>query len=392
MKQFLIFLLITFIIALLYFNNRQDEFNLPPKSEPLVRNNLGLSLVAGFSISVFADNIPDARVISFDPAGVMLASSPSEGKIFALPDKDGNEKADGVEVVVGNLNRPHGMEWRCRDPENPKNCTFYIAETDKLSEFAYDPDAYKATGKRKLIDLPSGGGHFTRTLLFMPSPNEDMLLVSVGSSCNVCKENNDRRASIIAYDINTGKSEIFANGLRNSVFMSIHPVTGDIWATEMGRDNLGDDIPPDEINIIKKDNFYGWPWLYGKNIRDESFQPNVSILPVNLNPPIIEITAHSAPLGLAFFGEEGWSEDYWHDLLVAYHGSWNRSVPTGYKIVRIKLDEKGNFNGIEDFITGWLKEDGTRSGRPVDIKIFPAGPIYISDDQAGVIYRVVKTQ
>ena len=353
MKQFLIFLLITFIIALLYFNNRQDEFNLPPKSEPLVRNNLG---------------------------------------IFALPDKDGNEKADGVEVVVGNLNRPHGMEWRCRDPENPKNCTFYIAETDKLSEFAYDPDAYKATGKRKLIDLPSGGGHFTRTLLFMPSPNEDMLLVSVGSSCNVCKENNDRRASIIAYDINTGKSEIFANGLRNSVFMSIHPVTGDIWATEMGRDNLGDDIPPDEINIIKKDNFYGWPWLYGKNIRDESFQPNVSILPVNLNPPIIEITAHSAPLGLAFFGEEGWSEDYWHDLLVAYHGSWNRSVPTGYKIVRIKLDEKGNFNGIEDFITGWLKEDGTRSGRPVDIKIFPAGPIYISDDQAGVIYRVVKTQ
>jgi len=243
--------------------------------------------------------------------------------------------------------------------------------------------------------LPGGGNHFSRTIMFMPYPDESKMLVSVGSSCNVCNESDERRAKILEYDFATGKLEEFARGLRNSVFMAIHPVSGDIWATEMGRDNLGDDIPPDEINIIKKGANYGWPICYGKNIHDNAFDKNVYIRNPCMEsfetPSFIDLQAHSAPLGLAFFPEEGWPEEYWFNLLVAYHGSWNRTVPTGYKVVRARLDSKGEYLGTEDFITGWFS-NGKVYGRPVDILIQPGGTIYISDDKSGVIYRVKYTR
>jgi glucose/arabinose dehydrogenase len=265
-----------------------------------------------------------------------------------------------------------------------------------LSVFNYNPVTKQASGKKKLLDLPGGslGVHFTRSLLFMPAPNEDTLLIAIGSSCNVCNESEQMRAKIWFYDIKTGQSGEYAKGLRNSVFMAIHPVTGAVWVTEMGRDGLGDNTPPDEINIITKNANYGWPVCYGQNIHDTDFDKNTYIRNPCMasleTPSHIDLQAHSAPLGLAFIPEEGWPEDYWFNALVAYHGSWNRSEPTGYKIVRIKLDDKGNYVSIEDFITGWLKADGTKVGRPVDIKVLPGGIAYISDDSAGVIYRLQR--
>jgi glucose/arabinose dehydrogenase len=160
----------------------------------------------------------------------------------------------------------------------------------------------------------------------------------------------------------------------------------------MGRDLLGDNIPPDEINIVKKGANYGWPICYGKNTHDDSFDKNVYIrnpcMEPYETPSYIDIQAHSAPLGLAFFPEEGWPEEYWHNMLVAYHGSWNRTVPTGYKIARYKLDAKGQVLGQEDFITGWLDKNGIAWGRPVDIMISPGGNIFVTDDKAGVIYKI----
>ena len=161
-----------------------------------------------------------------------------------------------------------------------------------------------------------------------------------------------------------------------------------MWATEMGRDLLGDNIPPDEINIIQEGGWYGWPWFYGKNIEDHSWTTGIPIYAFESIPSHIDLQAHSAPLGLAFVPEEGWPKGYWYNLFVSYHGSWNRSVPTGYKVVRIKLDSKGNYLGTEDFITGWLTSSGVL-GRPVDILVQPGGTMYISDDKAGVIYKVV---
>jgi len=378
-----------------FFNEPESEVIVVSEQKPT------FTVPKGFEMSVYADNIPDARVMAFGPSAEILISEPGEGKIVAIVDSDGDGKADIKNTVVSKLNKPHGMAFNCTTVAGISLCDLYIAEKNALSVFSYDSNTMKATNKKKLLDLPNGGigTHSTRSLVFMPYPNQTTLLISVGSSCNVCNETDINRASIIAYDISTGESHQFARGLRNSVFMVPHFVTGDIWATEMGRDGLGDDNPPDEINILKEGGNYGWPICYGKNIHDGEFDKNTYIrnpcmAPLE-TPSHIDITAHSAPLGLDFIPEEGWDESMWYDAIVAYHGSWNRSVPTGYKIVRMKLDHDGDYEGkspqTEDFITGWMQDDGKIIGRPVDIKILSGGVMYITDDKAGMIYKMMRT-
>lgn len=356
--------------------------------------NFPLKLPEGYFISIYAKGLTNARVMQYDPAGRILVSEPSEGKVVAIQDKDGDGTAETIITVISGLNKPHGLATKCNDVNQPQKCKLYIAETNQLAVYDYDEVNAKAINKKKLADLPADGYnmHFSRTIMFMPYPDETKILISIGSSCNVCNEENPLRASVQVYDTATGTMKEFAKGLRNSVFMAIHPVDGRIWATEMGRDLLGDNIPPDEVNIVEEGKNYGWPNCYGKNVHDDAFDKNTYIRNPCMEPfetpSYIDLQAHSAPLGLAFFPEEGWPEDYWYNMLVAYHGSWNRTEPTGYKIVRYKLDAKGNVLGSEDFITGWINGKSAL-GRPVDILIQPGGTIFISDDKAGVIYRVI---
>ncbi len=349
------------------------------------RVHMPLTLPPGFTISVFARRLGDPRVLAFDPAGNLLVSIPGRGKVVALPDRDHDGAADEVITVADGLERPHGLAFRCT-PE----CRLYIAEENAVAVYDYDQKNLKAVHRKKIIDLPGGGNHITRTLLFMPPPDDKNLLISVGSSCNVCYEKDRRRAKVLVAREDGGDLRVFASGLRNAVFLAVHPNTKKIWVTEMGRDFLGDDLPPDEINIVEKGRDYGWPLCYGKNIHDTDFDkgPADPCKEPAHYPSYIDIPAHSAPLGLAFFPHEGWPREFWDNLLVSYHGSWNRSVPTGYKVVRYKLDAQGNLLGVEDFITGWLTAEGKSLGRPVDILIRPGGMIYISDDKAGVVYRV----
>lgn len=353
-------------------------------------NEVPLNLPDGFSISIFAKDLTDPRVMMYGPDGNLLVSIPSEGKIISLKDGDGDGKAETHLVVAENLNKPHGLAMRCSE-----DCKIYVAETDQVAVYDFDSKNSKLINKKKLLDLPGGGNHFTRTIMFLPSPNDSRLLISVGSSCNVCNESDPQRAKILSMNADGSDVKEFAKGLRNSVFMAIQPVDGKIWATEMGRDLLGDNLPPDEINILEEGGNYGWPVCYGKNIHDTEFDKNIYIRNPCMEPfekpSHIDIPAHSAPLGLAFIPEEGWPQEYWYNALVAYHGSWNRSVPDGYKVVRYRLNYKGDYIGEEDFITGWLK-DGKASGRPADILVQPGGTIFISDDKAGVIYRVSYRQ
>jgi glucose/arabinose dehydrogenase len=358
-------------------------------TDPLISR---LVVPQGFALNVYARNVPGARVIEMDPKGRILVSQTDEDSIVALEDTDNDGVADSRRNVITGLNKPHGMAFECHTAA--PQCHLYVAEHDQLSRYTYNDADRTFTDRIELLDIEASASdrHSTRTLLFMPSPNENTLLISVGSSCDVCQEEGTMRGRIMAYDIVTKEVSEYARGLRNSVFMTLDPLSGKVFATEMGRDGLGDNLPPDEINIIEKGKNYGWPVCYGKNIHDTDFDKNITIRNPCMEPletsSFIDLQAHSAPLGLSFIPEEGWPEEYWYNLLVAYHGSWNRSEPTGYKIMRLKMNSKGEYTGTENFITGWLTPEGTKIGRPADIKIFSGGTGYITDDLNGVVYRL----
>jgi glucose/arabinose dehydrogenase len=322
------------------------------------KTNIPFTLPTGVSISIFAEGITNARDLEWDPAGTLIVSSPASGAVYAI---DGANKA----TVAQNLNRPHGLAFA--------NGKIYIAETDGVSVFDYNTQTKQASNKKKIVDLPNGGSHFTRSILIQ----NNKIYVSTGSSCNVCNESDSRRAAIFTANLDGSDFKPFAVGLRNSVFMTVNPKTNQIWATEMGRDLFGDNTPPDEVNILREGNF-GWPYCYGNNIHDPttaSFRGASSNCD-GMIPSYIDLQAHSAPLGLAF----------WQDsLLVAFHGSWNRSTPTGYKIVKINPETKQT----EDFLTGWL-QNGQALGRPVDILVKDDKELYISDDKAGVVYKLTS--
>lgn len=339
--------------------------------------NFPLKLPSGFSISVFAKNLPGARVITFGYGGNMWVSQTSEGKITELIIQ--NDKVANTITRFSNLNRPHGLIFSSESPGNE----LFFAEEHKISRVLLDTEDKGS----KVIDLPKGARHFTRTLGFGP---DGRLYVSIGSTCDTCYEKDPRHAAIYSMNKDGSDFKLFAKGLRNSVFFTWHPETKQMWTTEMGRDFLGDNLPPEEINIIEQGKDYGWPICYGKNIQDTKFDPkNYVVSPcTDKIPSYIDMPAHSAPLGLAFIpGNSKWPEEYWYNLLVAFHGSWNRTEPDGYKIIRLKLDKQGNYLGTEDFISGWLTSNGAL-GRPVDILVQSNGTMYVSDDKAGVIYKI----
>ena len=382
----------------------EENNNLPPRENV---TGFPLSLSPGFKIEVLAKNLAGARVLAMDSRGNLWVSRTRDGIVTVLDLEDGKvvEQAD----MFTGLNNPHGLAF---DPSNLDD--LFIAEEHRVAHVVVYPPPqspvnaderisdielirvalaiHSAPIPYKIVDLPEGSGargHFTRTIKF---GSDGRLYVSVGSSCNVCIEKDDRRAKILVMNKDGSNMKEYARGLRNAVFFTWSYVDGRMWATEMGRDGLGDDVPPDEINIIAEGNNYGWPICYGNNIHDDEFDKNTYIRNPCMEPfetpSRIDLQAHVAPLGLGFIPEEGWPEDMRYDLLVAQHGSWNRSVPVGYKIVRLKLDAKGNYEGVDDFISGWLTKDNKALGRPVDILIQPGGVMYISDDRAGVVYKM----
>ncbi len=350
---------------------------------------LPFSLPEKFTATLYAENLPGIRVLTRAPNGEIAASLTSEGKVVLLADRNGDHKADEPKEILKDLNGPHGIFFHC---EESGLCTLYVAETNTLHAYPYNPQKSEVDGPSvEIMQFPPGGRHTTRTLL--PHPDNKRLLVSIGSTCDVCEEKDQRAATIYAVDLKTKKNSLYASGLRNSVFMAIHPVTGAIWASEMGRDWLGDELPPDEINIIEEGKNYGWPFCYGKNVRDRDFLAEKISNCNSFVPAHLEIPAHSAPLGIAFVPEEGWPEEYWHDLFVAYHGSWNRSTPSGYKIARFNLTPTGSPVGqSENFMEGFFRNEKEVLGRPVALLAEPGGVLWISDDRRGALYRISLTE
>ncbi len=336
-----------------------------------------LKVPPGFAIDVFADKVGSVRFMAVDPAGTLLVSEPSAGRVLALPDKNRDGKADSVQIVVTGLDQPHGLAFR--------DGALYVAETGRVQRFAYDPATMKATQPTLVTRLPSGGGHWTRTVVFGP---DGLMYVSVGSSCNVCRESDSRRAVVLRFNVDGSGDQIFASGMRNAVGLAFHPGTGVLWATVNERDWRGDDVPPDYVTEVREGTFHGWPdcmVVRGRVIADTAFAKGAACDKVT--PPTVEIQAHSAPIGLAFYTGTQFPEDYRGSLFVAYRGSWNRTLPTGYKIVRIPFRDGQPAGAPEDFATGWL-EGSSAWGRPVDLVVGRDGALYLSDQGAGRIYRI----
>lgn len=338
---------------------------------------LPLAVPTGFSISTFASRLGNPRDLAITEQGTLIVSIPSAGTVVVLPDKNKDGVADEQRILVRGLLRPHGIAFH--------GDSLYVAEETAVNQYRWDETKLTATDRKHLVTLPRGGRHFTRTIAF---DTKGRMYVSVGSTCDVCVENHPFLASVVVTDTQGNNPQIFSTGLRNAVFLAIHPGTDTVWTTEMGRDNLGDNTPPDEINILRDGQDYGWPYCYGERIHDDNFDPKKQRDCGQTEVPAYKIPAHSAPLGLSFIQSSQFPQDWQGDLLVSYHGSWNRSVATGYKVVRVTIEgDKGT--GEEDFLTGFWKQ-GSAWGRPADVMFDAQGVLYVSDDKAGNIYRIWK--
>lgn len=334
-----------------------------------------IALPQGFRISLFSSGLDDPRMMTIGPDDQLYVAERGAGRIIRLPDADMNGIVDQIEIVAEGLNAPSSLAFF-------QDGSLYVAETRRVLRFP-PIAAQQGFGQPEVIiaDLPSGG-HNTRTVLF--SPDYSSLFVSIGSSCNICEEDDPRRAAIMRYNPDGSAERIFAKGLRNAVGITIKPGTNELWASNNGRDFLGDDLPPETVYLVEEEKDYGWPVCHSGRIIDPDMGSPTACQDIGL--PLVEMQAHSAPLGLEFYSGSQFPEMYHGDLFVAFHGSWNRSSPVGYKIVRIPFD--GDTIGpVEDFATGWLV-GGSSWGRPVDVLTGPDGSLFVSDDSGGRIYRI----
>jgi glucose/arabinose dehydrogenase len=370
------------VVRLLFFKNTPNTRSATLLASNRPRTNKSvepLELPTGFQISILTNKVPGARDLQVTPENNLLVTLPAKGKVVYLSLKE--DHPEPKEILTG-LYNPHGLAFY--------NNKLFVAEENQVSRYSWDEKNLRAKLEKKLFTtdnakIPSGGGHRTRSIVF---DNEGRLYISIGSTCNVCIEKNSWNAAVIQTDQEGNNPQIFSKGLRNAVFLATNPETNQIWVTEMGRDNLGDDLPADEINILKKDGDYGWPYCYGQKVFDQNFgQQSASYCQKTISP-IFEIPAHSAPLGIAFVKSTQFPGDWQGDALVAYHGSWNRSEPTGYKVVRMKRSGD-RLTSAEDFLTGFTT-NRQLYGRPVDVTFDAAGNLYVSDDKAGQIYKVEK--
>jgi glucose/arabinose dehydrogenase len=336
-----------------------------------------IRLPPGFTIELFAGDLGHPRFMALDQRGTLLVSVPRAGRVIALPDDNRDGRADGIVPVVEGLELPHGLAFL--------DGQLHVAETGRVVRFDYDPATRRVRGSSTVVvpNLPARGNHWTRTLTIGP---DGRLYVSVGSSCNSCEERDNRRAAIYRSDADGRGGVPFATGLRNAVGIAFRPGTSELWATVNGRDWLGDDRPAEYITRVEEGGFYGWPychWTTAGLVPDPDLGGGNHCKAVR--HPSLLYQAHTAPLGLAFYTGSQFPAEYRGDLLVALHGSWNRSVPAGYKVIRVRLG--GATPAAEDFATGWLV-GGRYWGRPVDLTVAPDGALFVSDDNLGAVYRI----
>lgn len=336
-----------------------------------------VNLPPGFRIRVYAPDVPGARSLARAPDGTVFVGTRNRGVVYAVRDPDGDGFAQRVQVVAARLNSPNGVAFR--------DGALYVAEVHRVSRYpgilaALDRDEAPARETVK-AGLPKDRGHGWKFIRFGP---DGKLYVPIGAPCNVC-DRGDPYAAIHRMDPDGKNFEVFARGVRNTVGFDFDPATGHLWFTDNGRDMMGDDIPPDELNHAPRPGLhFGYPYRHAKAVVDPEYGDKLGDRA--WVPPAVEFGAHVAPLGMRFYTGRMFPPEYRGQIFVAEHGSWNRSVPQGYRVSLVRL-EGGEATGWEVFADGWLR-GGQRWGRPVDLMNMPDGSLLLSDDLAGVVYRI----
>ncbi len=352
-------------------------------SYPALADLRSIKLPPGFRISVFAQNVPGARSLSLGPKGIVFVGS-RQGEVYALEDKDGDFRAEKVYTVARNLNFPNGVAYYKKH--------LYIAEIDKILRIKNISQHLRtSTTTPEVIyeNLPKKSHHGWKFIAFGP---DGKLYIPVGAPCNICDDKTGPfakilRLNIAAKEIKKEKLEVVAHGVRNTVGFDWHPETKKLWFTDNGRDLLGDDQPPDELNRVSKSgNHFGYPFCHGGDILEPTVLAR-NRLCSEFVAPVRKLGAHVAALGMRFYRGKQFPKKYHNQIFIAEHGSWNRSSKSGYRITLVTMKNNGAKPTYTSFATGWLQGEKV-SGRPVDVLNMPDGSLLVSDDLSGQVYRI----
>ncbi|OAN60466.1 sorbosone dehydrogenase [Balneola sp. EhC07] len=377
--RILLFVLVTLLISC---SSKESKDLIPEKSGPSSMSLGYLEAPAGFEVSVFAEGVTNARQMVMSDSGILYVGSRREGKVYAVVDNNNDFLADSVYTIIEGLRLPNGVAY--------KDGSLFVAEVSKIWRFDDIDQNYADSPEPVLVtdELPTEGHHGWKYIAFGP---DDKLYVPIGAPCNICnhEEDNPLFATLTKMNADGSEHEIVAKGIRNTVGFTWHPETGNIWFTDNGRDWLGDDIPPCELNEITGENqHFGYPYLHGNDVWDPKFGEDGKPMAYRFKKPVQELGAHVAPLGVIFYTGNMFPTSYKNRALIAEHGSWNRSSKVGYQISQVIFDDEGNPTEYKPFITGWLAGEEDIKGRPVSILQLDDGSLLISDDDSGKIYRV----
>jgi len=358
--------------------------NINPPKPRLFRGNTppdlsAIQLPSGFKISIYAENVENARSMALSPSGVLFVGTRDKGDVYALVDRDGDFKAEKQYRIASKLNMPNGVAYR--------DGNLYVAEVSRILVFRDIESKLENPGQPEVIydKYPTEKHHGWKYIAFGP---DGKLYVPVGAPCNICESEDKIFNTITRMNPDGTGMEIVQSGVRNTVGFNWHPETRELWFTDNGRDMLGDDLPACEVNRAEKDFLdFGYPYCHQGNLADPEFGHKFPC--ERFVKPVQNLGAHVAPLGIEFYTGKAFPATYKNQILLAEHGSWNRSKKSGYQLSLITLDKDFNAVSYKPFAKGWLdtKTDDV-SGRPVDLEQLPDGSLLVSDDYADVIYRI----
>jgi glucose/arabinose dehydrogenase len=374
--------------------------------------NAVLALPPGFHVSVFASHLAGPRKMLLAANGDIFVSETSGGRISVLHPGPGGARSAATDIYAQGLEQPFGIAFY---PSAGHPEWLYVAESNRVIRYPFRIGDVKARKGAQVVvpELPSGG-HFTRDVAF--SPDGTQMFVSVGSGSNVAQsmakktlpeiaeweavhgvgaawDDDTNRAAVLVFDAKSpGPAQIYAAGLRNCVSLTVQPSNGALWCTVNERDGLGDDLVPDYSTRIARGSFYGWPWYYLGSNEDPRLKGERPDLRGKVRKPDVPFAAHSAALNLTFYtataGKSTFPAEYVGDAFVAFHGSWNRSLRTGYKLVRMRMANGQPTGDYEDFLTGFIANNSNVWGRPVATLELEDGSLLLSDDGGNAIFRI----